>query len=98
MIYVGLFPLLLAITFFFVKSTQVSRETFLLYTFDHSYFEFSFSIIRSPLARYARAKYVSSSILLDLFFDDYSDGRRSTKSNRGDHLDSFLVLLISSLF
>ncbi len=89
MIYVGLFPLLLAITFFLCKVDQVSRETFLLYTLDHSYFEFSFSIIRSPLARYARAKYVSSSILLDLFFDDYSDGRRSTKSNRGDHLDSF---------
>ena len=71
------------------KVDQVLRETFLFYTLGHSYFEFSFSIIRSPLARYARAKYVSSSILLDLFFDDYSDGRRSTKSNRGDHLDSF---------
>ena len=31
MIYVGLFPLLLAITFFLCKVDQVSRETFLLF-------------------------------------------------------------------
>ena len=89
MIYVGLFPLLLAITFFLCKVDQVSRETFLLYTLDHSYFEFSFSIIRSPLARYARAKYVSSSILLDLSLTIILMAGEVLNRNRGDHLDSF---------
>ncbi len=60
MIYVGL-SILLAITFFFVVD-QVSRETLLLLLLTILYFEFSFSIIRSPLARYTRQ--ISSSILL----------------------------------